>query len=89
VNDEVILKPCPFCGWKKIRIMEEKQKKSLLKGCKFTYCWCKVCGTKGPWAYSVDDEMREVVRKCVERWNDRDGVDGISKNHFRAGKEKV
>ena len=63
--------PCPFCGWKKIRIIEDEGKEPPHKGSKFTFCWCKVCGTRGPWAYNVDLEDMEVVVSCIERWNER------------------
>lgn len=65
--------PCPFCAWERIRIIEDeiKDKDHVLRGSKYTYCWCRVCGTRGPWAYSVDDDEKVVIKKCIERWNER------------------
>ncbi len=77
MNDEQIeLKPCPFCGWKNIRIMEDKR--GMLEA-ECTYCWCRACGTQGPWAFSVNDDMETVIKKCAERWNERDGFDGVKR----------
>jgi hypothetical protein len=69
--------PCPFCAWKNIRIIEDeiKEKDHVFKGSKYTFCWCKVCGTCGPWAYSVDDDEKTVIRKCIERWNERHNLE--------------
>lgn len=63
--------PCPFCGWVKIRVIEEAAKEGMFKGSLYTYCWCRVCGTKGPWAYNVKDDDRKVYDACVKRWNER------------------
>lgn len=65
------LKPCPFCGWENIRIIESEKENPPLGGSKYTYCWCRVCGTRGPWAYSVDDSEEVFAEKCIKRWNER------------------
>lgn len=66
--------PCPFCGWEKIRIFEEEKQEPPLQGSKYTYCYCRVCGTRGPWAYTVDENMKTVIKRCIERWNERGGI---------------
>lgn len=65
--------PCPFCGHDNIRVYEDEKPKQPLKGSKYTYAHCAVCGTRGPWAYNVDDDEKESYRKCVIRWNERQG----------------
>jgi len=67
--------PCPFCAWENIRVMEDeiRKKEHPLKGSKYTYCLCAVCGAHGPWACSVDDDIETVARKCIVRWNERGG----------------
>jgi len=72
--DEIEPLPCPFCGWEKIRIIEGPNDNGLLKDSLYTYCWCKVCGTRGPWAYNVEDTDEENYHKCILRWNERNGV---------------
>ena len=71
---ELELLPCPFCGYEKIRILEEKTKKGCFKGYLYTFAWCRMCGTKGPWAWSVHDDLKVVVNECIDRWNERGGV---------------
>ena len=85
VVSELKILPCPFCSWEKIRIIEDEITKEghCLKGAKYTYCWCKVCGTRGPWAYNVDDNEHEVIRKCIERWNERNGIRAESHDQGR------
>ena len=62
---------CPFCGWEKIRIIERPSDDKLHKDSLYTFAWCKVCGTRGPWAYNVDDDEETVYNRCVDRWNER------------------
>lgn len=64
-------KPCPFCGWANIRVMESTRNKGILKGEKYTYSWCKACGAKGPWIYNATSSMEENYKGAVQRWNDR------------------
>ena len=66
--------PCPFCGWEKIRVVEDEKQDAPLQGSKYTYCFCRVCGTRGPWAYSIGDTTHDDVKACIERWNERGGV---------------
>lgn len=69
------LKPCPFCSWENIRIYEDELAPGhLLAGSKFMYALCKACGTRGPWAYCVEDTQKKNVDACIDRWNERDGV---------------
>lgn len=63
--------PCPFCGWHNIRTIESPMDNGCFKDSLYTYCWCKVCGTRGPWAFNVDDDEKTVFEKCVTRWNER------------------
>lgn len=74
--DAPIMLPCPFCGWEKIRIIENEitDENALMFGSKYNYCWCKVCGTRGPSAYSIGDTMHDDVKACIDRWNERGGV---------------
>jgi len=69
--------PCPFCGWVRIRVIEDqiKEENHILFGSKYTYCWCKVCGAKGPSTYSVEESDEEIFKKCIERWNERNAMD--------------
>jgi len=73
MNDQITEPlPCPFCGWKNIRVMLAKRRSKVCKGWEYTYCWCAVCSTRGPAAYSLDGEDRGMsCRKCIERWNER------------------
>lgn len=66
--------PCPFCSWTNIRIVEEEmtEEDHCLVGEKYTYCWCKVCGAKGPTGFSSGLDEDEVISKCVKRWNERE-----------------
>ena len=66
--------PCPFCGWKNIRVIECPKEEGIFRDSLYTYAWCKPCGTRGPWAYNIDDDDETAYRKCVERWNERDGI---------------
>lgn len=70
-KEDIRILPCPFCGWEKIRIIEDEGKEGFFEGTKYTYCWCKVCGARGPWAYSVGYTSRLAVEKCIGRWNER------------------
>lgn len=82
--DEDIIKPlpCPFCGWTKIRVTEDeiKDQDHMFTGSKYTYCWCKPCGTRGPRAYSVEDDYEIIYNKCVERWNERSSIVNVQHN---------
>ena len=60
--------PCPFCKWNKIRVYEAISEEGILKGAKYTYAYCRVCGTRGPNAYNIsqdDDENYKVLGKHI------------------------
>jgi len=61
-----IVLPCPFCGSKDITIVEKERTKMGVKN-KCTYCYCRMCGAKGPWRYSNDDTEEVVINRCITR----------------------
>lgn len=79
--------PCPFCSHERILVLEEKQRKGALKGSYFTYCYCPVCGTRGPWAYSLTDDNLLEAQQCIDRWNERNGVKQEKQNRKKSTEE--
>mgnify|MGYP001616049123 CR=1 FL=1 len=78
---ELVPLPCPFCGWENIRIVESPFDNGFFKDSLYTYCWCKVCGTRGPWAFNVEDADEENYHKCIVRWNERNGKNGVKQKN--------
>ncbi len=71
---EITPLPCPFCGWEKIRVLQSIRKGGIFKGSAYTYAWCKVCGARGPWAYTISCSDDITCREAIARWNERGGV---------------
>jgi len=65
--------PCPFCAWENIRVNVSKRKSGPLKGSEFSFAWCRVCGCRGPAAYTLGESDETVFKNTIERWNERNG----------------
>ena len=64
------IRPCPFCGSIRILpIMSKTDKDHFLPNCEYAFCYCKGCGTRGPWAYKVDQSESEIGAHVINLWN--------------------
>mgnify|MGYP001329993143 CR=1 FL=1 len=45
MNDEIELKPCPFCGGTKLDVSDED------------YVYCNTCDARGPSSYAENEEQ--------------------------------
>lgn len=69
-DDKIELKPCPFCGSKRI-----ESRFFLSRHIYEAYCECQKCSSRGRMFHCEEcfenDEDKRAVRWSIEAWNKR------------------
>ena len=62
-KEDLLLKPCPFCGWEKCKVQDKRRGKYSQVGTNYQI-HCNKCHSRGPISQDSKDE-------AIKKWNKR------------------